>query len=1016
MISIVIDFRQPDLGDFEVVPPHQLSQPEYCYTAEVNFSENVKKSESLVKFLCLILIALLNAVGGILKLTPQPGTPCTSEMLDQWQRDLGQKLSSFIADRDILVASKAIGKDIYIYVRKSPRITTLRSYCLVKDGSTSTRTYNNEHLARIMQQETETYSTILPDQFYYNQVLDLHECPELEFKCWDICGKLKRNKRNKTSPSTPIKLYEDLIIQTTADIFALSNNKSGGQLIIGVHDKGNVVKGQALSITDEPNLISFLASFLAVDPASQDKRIWGEEGVNPIQGTHWDINILPVENAPGPERLVLIILHLYHCKGGVFERCPMSYAVNPDATVKQLTFTEWRDMILSSQRTENEAPQAVVSHLPASVRPRTVAHVMNPNTTEEGATGQNIVLNKDEVNKNLRKESSLSWIDYHKNWQDHIDVRSRELDDNVAELASKSEILQQSSPHHFTPDETVIREACPGIDPALDAMKDVRGEGCVLVSKTMLKCFSNTTQLPHISEHVIDALMMVASTLHYWVVVRNQGDDTETDNQRAYLYQSGRTIKRYIIETLSKWTKCTAFPLTCHLFSLADKAVIQKNDVPSELVEACATTTFLRRAIAHMYLSRETQIKSIFDEDLSIHLTAEQYKTMFGVELTHVAVIVGPPGAGKSIIAFNMCRHFGRDRTMYIVSSGEFKAYVDYLNVCRTEKVNDGEDLERLVSSGQLASMDCVILDDIQTMIYPLEVWDILLMYIKTHQQTLLLLGDPAVQNFMDADHMGSLCTHVAEFCQTKSISYMTRDLNTVHRNSHKVASYLCECTPHMDTLECTSPHGGDGVYVEHMSNIRANSVNNEFLMYINRLTDPEGQIDQEFVTRVYRYRDILVMVDGEETERDVASFRLLLQTRFGQNNVQTPMTYPVTGIRVGDVRDFHGLDSPVCICIVSTILADSLAEADQSHPVKKPVRSALNKFKKFLERMRKRSKGQESQREDDHDRTDPSTSSVFLDRYRAFICSRAIHKMIFITEDISVDLAHGLGYDDLSR
>ena len=517
-----------------MVLPHQLSQPEYCYTAEVNFSENVKKSERLYEFLCLMLVALLNAVGGILKLTPKPGTPCTSEMLDQWQRDLAQKLSSFITGRDNLIRSRAIGNDIYMYVRKSPCITTLRSYCLVKDGSTSTKTYNNELLARIMQQETETDSTTLPDHFYYDQVLHLHECAELEFKLWDIY-----KKRSKT---TPIKLYEDLIIRTTADIFALSNNKCGGTLVIGVHDKGNIVKGQELSTTDESKLISFLASFFTADPVSKDRRIWGEEGVNPIQGTHWDINILPVENAPGPGRLVLIILHLYHCKGGVFERCPESYTVNPDATVRQLTFTEWRDMILSSQRTEYEAPQAVVSYVPASVRPRTVAHVMNPDTTEEGTTGHNIVLNMDEVNQNLKKESSLSWIDYHKNWQDHIDVRSRELDHNVAELASKSEILQQRSPHHFTPDETVIKEACPGIEPALDAMKDVHGEGSVLLSRTMLKCFSNTTQLPHISEHVIDALMMVASTLHYWVVVRNQGDGTETDNQRAYLYQAGRTI------------------------------------------------------------------------------------------------------------------------------------------------------------------------------------------------------------------------------------------------------------------------------------------------------------------------------------------------------------------------------------------------------------------------------------------------------------------------------------------
>ena len=96
--------------------------------------------------------------------------------------------------------------------------------------------------------------------------------------------------------------------------------------------------------------------------------------------------------------------------------------------------------------------------------------------------------------------------------------------------------------------------------------------------------------------------------------------------------------------------------------------------------------------------------------------------------------------------------------------------------------------------------------------------------------------GDPVLHHIHYPNHY-----IVSEFCTTERIPYMTRNLTTVHRNSHKVASYLCECTPHIDTLVYTSPHGGDGVYVEHMSNIRENSGNNELLMHINRLTDPRN-------------------------------------------------------------------------------------------------------------------------------------------------------------------------------
>ena len=55
-------------------------------------------------------------------------------------------------------------------------------------------------------------------------------------------------------------------------------------------------------------------------------------------------------------------------------------------------------------------------------------------------------------------------------------------------------------------------------------------------------------------------------------------------------------------------------------------------------------------------------------------------------------------------------------------------------------------------------------------MIYPPEVWNNLLMHIKNKQTHQLLLGDPAVQNFMDADHMDGLCKRVAEFCRTEHI------------------------------------------------------------------------------------------------------------------------------------------------------------------------------------------------------------------------------------------------------
>jgi hypothetical protein len=206
------------------------------------------------------------------------------------------------------------------------------------------------------------------------------------------------------------------------------------------------------------------------------------------------------------------------------------------------------------------------------------------------------------------------------------------------------------------------------------------------------------------------------------------------------------------------------------------------------------------------------------------------------------------------------------------------------------------------------------------------------------------------------------------------------------------------------------------------MSNIREDSTNNQLVEYLKSIVSPEAQLDLGSVTRGYRCRDVLLMVAGSDTSQAVEHFRQLLDKHLAVGSVQQPETYPVKGIRVGGVGDFHGLDSPVCICITDDTIISKTAVATDSLPATpqpgSQYKMLLQAIKKpFRKLFRKRRKQRSDSNLQDSDETDSTVhTSLMNSRYRAFVCSRAIHKVVYITELVTMDMALELGYDNLTR
>ena len=348
------------INTHNAVPVDEVEFPEYCFAMDIDFAENTREScTEHISIVSFVLSALLNTCGGLLALLNANNR--ANKIIDDWRNNLNKQMK-FIPNwiyntcisMPILKQKGAFFRtntDIRMFVKKSPRTITFNTHMFVRSPGGSSELANSDSVKSVLQISAPTtynphYTTHLFTRtigFQYDDVLPL-ESMYIEYKLWNV--------KNMNTLINRIKHTRN-----TKGLFALANNVSGGVYVIGVDDKSCQVKGILLPRAVQTEFRARLTSWMIADGAGIP-RIWGSEGRQPHEGADndWEVRFIPVKNCPDGKDHHLIVIHMHHCPGGMFESVPECYRVNDAGNITALPFEQWKHRILTEldQNSTNE--------------------------------------------------------------------------------------------------------------------------------------------------------------------------------------------------------------------------------------------------------------------------------------------------------------------------------------------------------------------------------------------------------------------------------------------------------------------------------------------------------------------------------------------------------------------------------------------------------------------------------------------------------------------------------------
>lgn len=166
------------------------------------------------------------------------------------------------------------------------------------------------------------------DQFVHNSVVEIKESKIVQFKC------LKSDKSDHNDLATRI-----ISNKFTSYVSAFANH-IGGRIYIGIDDTGRVV-GQTIGEDEQKVLEMKLERRI-------NSMLWPDHCSPPVKSKQWEIEFHRVIG-DGSEGLVVIVITIYACQGGVFIKEPESYQVI-EGKVETIRFPDWKARIRHSER------------------------------------------------------------------------------------------------------------------------------------------------------------------------------------------------------------------------------------------------------------------------------------------------------------------------------------------------------------------------------------------------------------------------------------------------------------------------------------------------------------------------------------------------------------------------------------------------------------------------------------------------------------------------------------------
>ncbi len=338
----------------------------------------------------------------------------------------------------------------------------------------------------------------------------------------------------------------------------------------------------------------------------------------------------------------------------------------------------------------------------------------------------------------------------------------------------------------------------------------------------------------------------------------------------------------------------------------------------------------------------------------------------------------GAPGTGKSYAGLCIASKRRLENTLYICTSVAFKNYVEWQGHSTAVLVETSDHLLKHINAGLFETCSFVLIDDAQNLNCSLGVVCQLLSELKRNRSArLFVLFDNRYQCF--DQKKGSFRQTLTDACRKLKIDYELRHLRTIHRNTRKVAyvaTSIAETIPDHGMLPCSHHLEGDDIEVVKGSHIWEDSAKNDVVQFVSTVSSPK-RIMAGMVS-AYRLQDIAVLVDTDNTLRDILLYRKLIHQHIPNAVVQSASVFPRTGIIVDSVDSIEGLDSMVCLFVLS---------------------SSRIQRKGFLGKLLG---------------TWDSCRTIANPQYRTFLVSRATHKAVFLLPLLDASVFKSMMFDTL--
>ena len=599
--------------------------PQYCFKMKADFA--LKKTKDLKNkwqeqyfILGIIISAILNTCGGIFSVLSLKTV--TQDVIDHWSNSLPSQMAfippwvyriclSFQATQEAITQQQAV----MIICKKSPRLITYNTHMFIRNPEGSSRLADSDTVLAVLSRGYHVPSTstfTVASAYTYGEKLP-PEDKHLEYKHWStttVQGIVSKVKDNRT----------------TKGLFSLANNAEMGHFIIGVQDEDCCAKGVLMTEAEQLEFRRHLTEWLLKDDEGND-RIWGEEGRIPAAGTDWDVSFVPVTGCPdNMTTRVLIVIKMYSCLGGMFERHPECYMLTDTGEVCRLPFQEWKekitqdsDMITSLTGSTNPITTNSAAHLvppvTATVSPVTtvptssfvptvslVASISSSTTTPHvtsttapvasatsyvasatpyvacatpsvasvtpSAASVGMIVASSTPPESANSYESAQWTKC-ADWTSYIsEVNEDILDTGIAGLQSSK--MEMRKGVNWIPSRQSLCQRFPSsqdhISKILTMIEHECGPvpACAISFASFSDSFEHQAPITKPAGHILDTLLILQSNLvQLWSCLDTRGNDVQQHGQRQYAYELNRVFKKNTL--LQPMITCPFNPVSFHI-------------------------------------------------------------------------------------------------------------------------------------------------------------------------------------------------------------------------------------------------------------------------------------------------------------------------------------------------------------------------------------------------------------------------------------------------------------------